>query len=210
LNKSLLDILVCPRDHGALRDDGHQLTCTAGHRYAIVDGIPVFLLSEVPQTHIKGTRALTAAEDGAAPLPPLAEIDSKEIDPFVKSVIASTNGSLYRYLVGTLNEYPIPSLRLPARDGKLFVEIGCNWGRWCVAAARAGYRVIGVDPSFKSLRAARRAAQQLGVKVDYVVGDGRHLPFAGGAVDQVFSYRVLQHLSKENARNSSRSGKSLT
>jgi SAM-dependent methyltransferase len=69
-----------------------------------------------------------------------------------------------------------------------------------VAAARAGYRVIGIDPSLKSLRAARRAAQQLGVEVDYLVGDGRHLPFAGGTVDQVFSYSVLQHLSKENAR----------
>ena len=200
MNRSLLDILVCPRDHSSLQDDGDQLTCAAGHRYAVVDGIPVFLLSETPQTHIEGTRSLAAAEAGAAPLPPLDNIDPKAIDPFVKGVIAATNGSLYQHLVGKLAEYPIPRLRLPPGDGKFFLEIGCNWGRWCVAAARAGYRAVGIDPSLKSLRAARRVAQQLGVEADYIVGDGRHLPFADRSFDQVFSYSVLQHLSKEHTR----------
>ena len=30
-------------------------------------------------------------------------------------------------------EYPIPELRLPPGDGRSFLEVGCNWGRWCVA-----------------------------------------------------------------------------
>ena len=198
LNKSLLQILACPRDHGALQENGERLTCAQGHEYAVVEGIPVFLLAEAPQTHIEGTRSLAIAE-AKAPLPP-PESNPSAFDPFVRGVIAATNGSLYQHLVGNLAEYPIPRLRLPPGNGKLFLEIGCNWGRWCVAAARAGYRPVGIDPSLKSLRAARRVVRQLGVKADFIAGDGRHLPFAGNCFDQVFSYSVLQHLSKENTR----------
>lgn len=199
VNKFLLDLLVCPRDHKPLQDDGCQLRCPEGHRYAVVDGIPVFLLSEAPQTHIEGTRTLAIAEE-RAPLPPPESSNPVDFDPFVRGAIGATNGALYQHLVGKLTEYPIPHLRLPPGNGKLFLEIGCNWGRWCVAAARAGYRAVGIDPSLKSLRAARRVAQQLGVEVDYIVGDGRHLPFAAASFDQVFSYSVLQHLSKEDTR----------
>jgi SAM-dependent methyltransferase/uncharacterized protein YbaR (Trm112 family) len=200
VHRSLLDILACPRDHIPLRDRGNQLTCSNGHQYPVVDGIPVFLLAETCQTHIEGTRSLAAAEAGVAPPSPFDDFDPNDVDPFVKEVIAATNGSFYKYLVGKLTEYPIPHLRLPPGEGKLFLEIGCNWGRWCVAAARAGYRAVGIDPSLKSLRAARRVAQQLGVEVEYVVGDGRHLPIGDASFGQVFSYSVLQHLSKENTR----------
>lgn len=84
-------------------------------------------------------------------------------------------------------------------DGKIFLEVGCNWGRWCLAAARAGYRPIGIDPSLKSIRAANRVATQLGVEASYLVADSRYLPFRPEAFDQVFSYSVLQHLSKPHA-----------
>jgi SAM-dependent methyltransferase len=122
----------------------------------------------------------------------------------VQNIIAATNGLLYIRLVGKLTDYPIPYLRLPPGDGKRFLEIGCNWGRWCVAAARMGYCPVGIDPSLKGIRAARHVAQQLGIEAHYVVADGRYLPFAGGTFDQIFSYSVLQHLSKENARRTLR------
>jgi SAM-dependent methyltransferase len=57
---------------------------------------------------------------------------------------------------------------------------------------------VGIDPSLKSIRAAYRVARQLGVEVTYIVADGRFLPFRDQSFDQVFSYSVLQHLSKEN------------
>ena len=125
---------------------------------------------------------------------------SGDIDSFVQQIIAGTNGCFYIPLVGKLTEYPIPALRLPRGEGKFFLEIGCNWGRWCVAAARAGYCPVGIDPSLKGIRAARHVAQQLGVEAQYVVADGRHLPFAAHSFDQVFSYSVLQHLSREAVR----------
>ena len=194
----LLDLLVCPRDKGGLHVEGDNLVCEQGHKYAVIEGIPILLVSEAKQTHIEGDRALAVAETRDASLLPQIEVKQGEIDRFVKNAIGATNGMLYNHLVGRLTEYPIPRLRLPQGSGKLFLEIGCNWGRWCIAAARLGYRPIGIDPSLKSIRAAIRVSRQLGIDAAYVVADGRYLPFRDESFDQVFSYSVLQHLSKEN------------
>jgi SAM-dependent methyltransferase/uncharacterized protein YbaR (Trm112 family) len=192
--------LVCPRDHQVLEEQSQHLLCPSGHRYPVVEGIPILLLSETPQTHIEGTRSLQVGASGESMPARLPSPPPGEIDPFVQNIIAATNGMLYIRLVGKLTDYPIPSLRLPPGGGKRFLEIGCNWGRWCVAAARMGYRPVGIDPSLKGIRAARHVAQHLGIEAHYVVADGRYLPFANGTFDQVFSYSVLQHLSKENVR----------
>jgi SAM-dependent methyltransferase/uncharacterized protein YbaR (Trm112 family) len=200
LDKALLQLLVCPRDHQALEEREQHLLCPGGHRYPIVEGIPILLLPETPQTHVEGTRSLQMGASGEATGAPLPGPPPGGIDPFVQHIIAATNGLLYIRLVGKLTDYPIPHLRLPPGGGKRFLEIGCNWGRWCVAAARMGYRPVGIDPSLKGIRAARNVAQQLGIEAHYVVADGRYLPFASGTFDHAFSYSVLQHLSKENAR----------
>lgn len=192
------DLLVCPRDKRTLQRERESLICDRGHRYAIIEGVPILLVSEAEQTHIEGTRALAVAESGDASSLRKFDIGKDEIDPFVRNAIGATNGGLYGHLVGTLTEYPIPRLRLPSGEGKLFLEVGCNWGRWCIAAARQGYRPIGIDPSLKSIRAANRVSQQLGIEAFYLVADGRFLPFRDESFGQIFSYSVLQHLSKEN------------
>jgi SAM-dependent methyltransferase len=120
------------------------------------------------------------------------------VDPWVNEWIAATNGMLYLPVQGKLTEYPIPAIRLPHGNGQLLLEIGCSWGRWCIAAARAGYRPFGIDPSLNGVLAARRVTQQLGIDACFAVADGRYLPFRDGTFDQVFSYSVLQHLSKED------------
>ncbi len=198
LDPRLAKLIVCPRDKSALTESAGSLSCAHGHRYSVVEGIPILLVAEAEQTHIEGARSLAVAEAGDAANLPQFNIGPKDIDPFVKNAIGATNGGLYQHLVGNLFEYPIPSLRLPRGNGELFLEVGSNWGRWCIAAARAGYRPIGIDPSLKSIRAARRVARQLNVDALYLVGDARHLPFPDRLFDQVFSYSVLQHLSREN------------
>jgi len=198
LDRGLAEILVCPRDKLPLTEEPGSMSCPKGHRYAVVEGIPILLLGETLQTHIEGSRSLVVAELGEAARLPQFDVVPGRIDPFVQNAIAATNGSLYQHLVGKLTEYPIPKLKLPSGDGKLFLEIGCSWGRWCIAASRIGYRAVGVDPSLKGVRAARRVARQLGVDARYVVADGRYLPFRDGLFDQVFSYSVLQHLPKQD------------
>jgi len=197
---NLESLLVCPRDKTSLHAHADSLHCVNGHSYAVIEDIPILLLSETKQTHIEGTRALDLAE-GREPINLLHfAVEPGEVDPFVKRAIAATNGSLYQHLVGNLREYPIPDLKLPTANGKLFLEIGCNWGRWSIAASHLGYRVVGLDPSLKAIRAARRVTSQMGIRALFIVGDGRYLPFREHTFDQVFSYSVLQHLSKDNVR----------
>jgi SAM-dependent methyltransferase len=114
----------------------------------------------------------------------------------------ATNGWLYRSLVGNLKRYPIPPLSLPRGQRRRLLDIGCGWGRWSLAAARLGYTPVGMDPSLETIRAARRVAEQLGIRASYLIGDARYLPFTSGAFDAVFSYAVLQHLSKVEVRQS--------
>ena len=179
--------VTCPRDRRALTRDGEELVCAGRHRYPVVDGIPVLLVPEDEPTHGACWVSLERIEPQA------------DTDAFVQGAIAATCGNLYRHLVGKLETYPIPEIRLPPGDGKLFLEVGCNWGRWCVSAARRGYRVVGIDPSLDAIRAARRVADELGVDAEYVVADARHLPFADSSFDVVFSYSVFQHFTRAAA-----------
>lgn len=121
------------------------------------------------------------------------------LNAFVQKWLVKTCGNLYRALKGNATSYPIPQLRLPEGAGKVLLEVGCNWGRWIVAAARRGYRCVGIDPSLEALIAAQMVCRDLGVKADFVVADARHLPFRPGSMDVVFSYSVLQHFSRPDA-----------
>lgn len=197
----LLRIIVCPRDKQTLRGEEDYLVCPNEHRYRVVEGIPILLVSEAQQTHIEGDRALLVAEGDLSHTPLLTlTLGANDIDPFVKNAIGATNGGLYQHLIGNLKAYPIPDLRIPPSDGAAFLEIGCSWGRWTIAAARKGYRVVGIDPSLKGVLAARRVSRQLGIEGHFLVADGRFLPFPEDSFSRVFSYSVLQHLSKENVQ----------
>jgi len=205
MNEWLRDNLVCPRDKQKLRTDGQNLICRENHIYPVIDDIPVMLLDEMNPTHGYITTTLEK----------VAEINSSEqtgneestnfesrngVDPFVQSEIVHTCGNLYVSLINNLNRYPIPELRLPDGSGKRLLDVGCNWGRWTIAAAQNDYQSVGIDPSLDAVLAARRVSRQLGAATDFVVGDSRYLPFASGCFDVGFSYSVFQHFSKEDAK----------
>ena len=120
------------------------------------------------------------------------------IDPFVSKRLRKTHGNLYREV--ELTRYPIPHLPLGPGEGRALLDLGSSWGRWTIAAARAGYRATAIDPDEKAIAAARRVAAELGVQTECVVGDARELPFGDAAFDVVYSYSVLQHLSKDDVR----------
>jgi 2-polyprenyl-3-methyl-5-hydroxy-6-metoxy-1,4-benzoquinol methylase/uncharacterized protein YbaR (Trm112 family) len=204
-------LLACPRDHSALTVDGETIRCAEGHEYPYVDGIPILVLDDVEPTqpgYWAKPEQVERARKRAAEAPPLAAGD--EVDPYVAELIIGTHGNLYRKLSHGMSRYPIPEFPLPPGNGQLLLDIGCNWGRWSLAAARAGYKPIGIDPSFEAISFAKRIAEQLGAEsVRYVVADGRHLPFAPHSLDVVFSYGVLQHFSKADVRTSLRAIKQV-
>ncbi len=209
-----LEHLVCPRDQRRLTQSGAHLDC-GEHRYPVVQGVPVMLLAEVPPTLDIAGRSLEAAGTGGTSaffLDTLSLSDDEKqgivalaaaggpIDPVVAHLVAATNGLMYKHLIGRLARYPIPHLPLPPGDGRRLLDIGCSWGRWTVAASQAGYDAIGIDPSLGAVLAARRAAAQIGVSSRFLVGDARHLPFAPGTFDTAYSYSVIQHFSRPDAR----------
>jgi SAM-dependent methyltransferase len=201
INSWLLEHLVCPRCRSrvALRDG--WLVCAEAHRYPVVDDIPIMVLGDVGETHWAVTHALEHFQD-ADPEPPVLQGD--DVDPVVQEAISATGGNLYRHLIGKLPRYPIPAIPFDAPKGAAFLDVGCHWGRWCVSAARKGWRVIGIDPYLPGVRAAKRVAAQLGVSADFVVADGRYLPFETSSFDIVHSYSVLQHFSEADVERCAR------
>jgi SAM-dependent methyltransferase/uncharacterized protein YbaR (Trm112 family) len=215
MNQKLLDILACPRHRLPLTAASSALNCPNGCSFPVVDGVPVFLLEEATETMgIAGASLRQAREPGDDRLfvetlglsddqkrgiLDLVAHPSEAIDPVVSYLVGATNGIAYVNLIGHLKEYPIPQIRLPDSRGEILVDIGCSWGRWSIAAAKRGYRVVGIDPSLGAVMAAKRVASQLGIDADYLVGDARFLPFADQTIDVAFSYSVIQHLSRDDA-----------
>jgi SAM-dependent methyltransferase len=167
----------------------------------VVDGIPVLLVHEARATHGAATRSLQQARESSAASVEQFTPHAEAIDPYVQQAIAGTNGIMWKRLRGKLRAYPIPALPLPraGRGGAGFLDVGCNWGRWCLAAGRLGYDPVGIDVSLEAVRAAYRVAEQLGVEAQYLVADARTLPFREQSFPVVFSYSVLQHFQRSDA-----------
>jgi cyclopropane fatty-acyl-phospholipid synthase-like methyltransferase len=56
------------------------------------------------------------------------------------------------------------------------LDLGCGTGTSCLALARAGWTVCGVDFAPRAIRLASRKAQMSGLKVEFHQGDVTHLP----------------------------------
>ncbi len=171
---------------------------SSGHEYPFVDGIPVLVLDDADPTQPGYWSKPEQIEAVRGALPP--EVEGDGVDPYVAELIIGTHGNLYRHLAEGIARYPIPAFPLPPGNGQTLLDIGCNWGRWTLAAARAGYDAIGIDPSFEAIVAARRIARQLGIDARTSSPTAATCPFRDGRFDVVFSYGVLQHFSKADVR----------
>jgi SAM-dependent methyltransferase len=194
--------LVCPIDKQALAAGAGELICPDRHRYPQVGKVAVLLRPDVADSHPYFDESRRAAQEraGAGASAPAENARAGAIDPFVQQEIVKTNGILYRSALGALTRYPIPAIPLPEGGGARLLDIGCNWGRWTIAASRRGYRAIGVDPGLGAVEAAYRVSRDVATPAEFVVSDGRNLPFPDASFDVVYSYSVLQHFSKEDAR----------
>jgi len=213
-----LDLIVDPIDRLPLHLDGHELIATNGARYPVIDGIPVLLNADLPATHRVAARSLGFAKlarqgstvsllDAVSLWPRSRECIQREIDAgspaeeaAIRWLIPLTNGQGY-CVPAPGEEIPIPNFPMRGRD-EVLLDVGCSWGRWTIAAARADFRVIGIDPMLGPLMAAKRFAASQGMDVDYVCGYARCLPFADGRFDRVFSCSTLQHFSDESCEAS--------
>jgi len=76
---------------------------------------------------------------------------------------------------------------LAPRTGERLVDIGCGTGNAALLAARAGARVVGVDPSPRLVAVGRREARDGALEVAFVVGTAEAIPCADASVDAVVS-----------------------
>ncbi|MDE2579348.1 MAG: methyltransferase domain-containing protein [Hyphomicrobiales bacterium] len=214
LDPRLLALMQCPRDGAPLSLADGRLTCSHGHVYPVVDGVPVMLVEERDQTIGVAAASLAAArsgEGGPLYLETLGLTDAERasvgaqwredarVDAAIAHLVGATSGYGYRHLIGNLAAYPIPDIPVQRGAGGALLDIGCNWGRWSVSAARKGWRAIGIDPSLGAIMAARRAFGREGLNMAFVCGDARCLPFRDRSFDMVFSYSVIQHFSRADA-----------
>lgn len=188
LERDILQLLACPWDHSDLRVEGEGLLCSHGHSFSLEGDVPVLtdhVRREALPRNMKHIRS-------SAPDSP--------VDPFVNQWLVNTNGNLYWGARGRLSRYPIPNWPLARSEANLVVDIGCSWGRWCVAASCAGFRSVGVDVHIDALTAAVRVSEQLGAHAGFICAGANHLPLKPASVDTVFSYSVLQHLERAIVR----------
>jgi len=139
MNPWLLEILACPRHHTRLSFESNTAFCPSGCSFPIADGVPVLLLQEAQETMGVSGTSLRHARDGTDDgglyveslglddkhkqlILDLAAHPKNQIDPVVSYLVGATNGIAYENVVGKLQEYPIPHLRLPPSDGKIFLD----------------------------------------------------------------------------------------
>ena len=176
MKPALLDILRCPRCHGALTllgepgdDTGEvekgELSCHGcDDRYPIVDYIPRFVGGDN-----------------------YADSFSLEWSRFRTTQLDSSTGvaiSRDRFFAET--RWKPDDLR-----GSLVLDVGCGSGRFVEVALAAGAHVVALD--YSGAVDACRLNFGAHPNLDIVQGDICHLPFRSGAFDFVYCLGVLQH-----------------
>jgi len=96
--------------------------------------------------------------------------------------------------------YVIRNLGLVAREasGRRLLDVGCGEGRHCVAAAKMGFRPIGMDYEALAVERAQAFAREASVadRIRFVAADVYALPFAPASFDMALDYGCLHHQKK--------------
>lgn len=83
--------------------------------------------------------------------------------------------------------------RIGEPAGLKLLDAGCGNGGLAIALTEAGARVTGVDIEEELIEIAKRQAAYYGVSPEFILYNGRKLPFSGNIFDAAASISVLEH-----------------
>lgn len=81
------------------------------------------------------------------------------------------------------------------------LDVGCGFGRHCIAFARLGHRVVGLDPSQTMVDAARAATAADGLAVDYRVSSGEALDQVDAFDGAIAMFTTLGQIGSDGVDN---------
>lgn len=90
-------------------------------------------------------------------------------------------------------------LHVTGLSGKKVLEIGAGTGRDSFQLVQHGAKVVQLDYAEGSLRILKKLADEAGMPVHVLGGDGFRLPFRDGTFDVVFHQGLLEHFRKAQA-----------
>jgi SAM-dependent methyltransferase len=169
--EEILDLLRCPRCAVALRAEGSDLVCESGHRYPVVDEIPVLLPERVDldlERHAEEHPAGDAYGAGS-------HAGWHELGYYKRDLVARL-----------LRQAPVPRASL---------DVGCgDWGVHHAIAGSIGRELaVAGDISLDLVRHARNAATAPG-RIHHLVFSAEAIPFRDGIFDLTYCSEVLEHL----------------
>lgn len=82
------------------------------------------------------------------------------------------------------------------RNG-LILDLGCGEGRNSLYLSQTGYKIVGLDLSFKAARVMRNNFFQEELKGLAVAGDARTLPIKSESVNGILAHHVFDYLDQE-------------
>ena len=177
--KQLEAMLRCPQCGSELSFDELAVCADSGHRYPVVQGIPVFLDEETVASdpQYAGQRAY-----------------------FDSEFRGYERYSLENWRVGYLDRLRAAGLLEDSASPLLDVGVGGS-GYTVIEAARAGRPAIGCDLSLEGLLTARRFAEAEGVaeRTLWVCCSAEKLPLASGSVGSALAIAVLEHVPDDHA-----------
>lgn len=92
-------------------------------------------------------------------------------------------------------------LRLAPKPGERILDLACGtgWASRAVAQAAPGAQVVGVDLGPEMVAFAGNRAGELGLSIEYRVGDAEKLPFEDASFDKVISTCGVMFASRQDA-----------